>query len=103
MRERIFFYGNIYRVAQKTWFISLAFLILSFATAIVQLAISCPPEHIGSKTCYMVALAIVFIAARRSAAVRYKEILYGQLSWLKMRNSLVESLIIDECDKFAKP
>jgi hypothetical protein len=103
MRERIFFYGNIYRVAQKTWLLSLFFLVLSLLTVVTRLLLSCPAWHAGSKACYMAALAAILITAYRSAAVRYKEILYGQLFWLEMRKTLVESLIIDGRDRHAKP
>jgi hypothetical protein len=103
MRERIFFYGNIYRVAQKTWLLSLIFLVLSLATALIRLFLSYPVWHAGSKACYIAALAAILVTAYRSAAVRYKEILYGQLYWLEMRKTLVQSLIADGRDKHAKP
>jgi hypothetical protein len=103
MRERTFFYGNIYRVAQKMWFLSLVFLVLSFVTALIGLLIDHPTGHVGARACYMVALAVVFVTAHRSAAVRYEEILYGQLNWLKMRKTLVDSLITDGCDRYLKP
>lgn len=103
MRERIFFYGNIYRVAQKTWFLSLIFLLLSVLTALVRFLISRPAWQAGSKASYMVALGIILVAAYRSAAIRYKEILYGQLYWLRMRKTLVDSLITHGSDKHFKP
>lgn len=102
MRERIFFYGNVYRVAQKTWMISIFFAGLALLTAIIQFAKNCRIVSIGPKVVYFLILLATFALAHRSAAARYKEILYGQRKWLDMRKTLVESLIRDGYDSHAE-
>jgi hypothetical protein len=103
MRERIYFYGNIYRVAQKTWLISISFGVIAFLNALLQFVCTRRVPYGEAKTIYFLILIAVFVIAHRSAAGRYMEILYGQRKWLDMRKTLVESLIRDGYDSHATP
>jgi hypothetical protein len=103
MRERIFFFGNIYRVTQKIWLISFTFGALSIVTALAQCLACKELAHLPPKLAYAVVLAAVGVAAHRYAAIRYIPILYGQKKWLKMRQKLVDAFIADGIDDYAKP
>ena len=93
MRERIFFYANIYRVAQKTSRLSTFFALLTLLTAAIERDAIADLPHALIATGYIALLGAVAFLTSRSAANRYKEILYGQLKWLEMRVSLVDSLL----------
>ncbi|SRR6266436_8782902 len=103
MRERVFYYGNIYRVAQKTWLISISFLALAIMTqaylCIMGIAISSPKGQIV----YDVVLLVLFFLLRSRAEKHAMQILGGQIQWLKMRDNLVQSLITNPFDPNAKP
>lgn len=103
MRERIFFYGNIYRVAQKTWYLSRAFIAFSILTWLAEFACFGNTQYLTAKISFIVALTIVWYYAQTSAAVHYKEILRGQIKWLQMRKSLVDALITSDRDDFSTP
>jgi hypothetical protein len=103
MRERIFYYGNIYRAAQKTWLISSFFAVLTLISAATERIVTHSLQHAWSKAGYVLLLVTVYSLARRSAGNRYKEILYGQRKWLEMRKPLVESLLRNGYDTHAKP
>jgi hypothetical protein len=103
MRERIFFYGNIYRVAQKTSRLSVCFALLTLVTAAIERdAIADLPHALLAAAYILLSGAVAFLTGR-SAADRYKEILYGQLKWLEMRADLVDSLLQLGHDIHAKP
>ena len=101
MRERVFYYGNIYRAAQKTWLISISFACLTLVTAAIGCLFTHSLQNAWSKVVYILLLAIVFLLAQRSAGNRYKEILYGQRKWLEMRQPLVDKLLRDGHDAHA--
>lgn len=103
MRERIFFYENIYRVAQKTWLISVVFAGLTLLTAFVEFLCRHSLLYPCRKGGYFLLLVVISLLAHRSAASRYKEILYGQRKWLAMRRPLVDALLRDGYDAHPNP
>jgi hypothetical protein len=103
MRERIYYYGNIYRVAQKTWLISISFLILSAATQTIFCFLGKTLASFKGVIALDAVLLGLFLLLRWQAEKHAMQILRGQIKWLKMRDKLVESLIGTVTDPNASP
>ena len=103
MRERIFYYGNIYRVAQKTWLISISFFIFGGATLMYLCFTGGAFSNISGRLAFEGVLLILFLLLRWSAEKHAMQILSGQIKWLKMRDPLVQSLLLGNNDPHAKP
>ena len=103
MRERIYFYGNIYRVGQKTWLLSIVFGLLGLLTAAAKCIAGQGPPRAGPASAYFAILIGTFAVAYLRAPSRYIEILRGQRQWLEMRRALVESLIREGYDSHFNP
>lgn len=103
MRERIFYYGNIYRVAQKIWLISISFLVLGIATEGYFCVVGTVLFSAKQTIIFDAILLAPFLLLRWSAEKHAVQILSGQVKWLKMRDGLVQSLILNATDPNAKP
>ena len=103
MRERVFYYGNVYRVGQKIWLISISFFVLGVVTQTCFLVCGRPlPSVVGAVVFDTVMLAL-FLLLRWRAEKHALQILSGQVKWLRMRDGLVQSLILSETDPHKKP
>ncbi|SRR5712691_10696952 len=103
MRERVFYYGNIYRVAQKTWLISISFLILAILTQAYLCMMGVSVSNPKAEILYEGVLLLLFFLLRVRAEKHAMQILGGQIQWLKMRDNLVQSLLSNPFDPNAKP
>jgi hypothetical protein len=103
MRERVFYYGNVYRVGQKIWLISISFFVLGVITQVCFLIVGrLIPSMVGAAVFDAVMLAL-FLLLRWRAEKHALQILSGQVKWLKMRDGLVRSLILSATDPNVKP
>jgi len=102
-RERIFYYGNVYRVAQKTWLISIAFAVLAASTQICYCLLRSPNLHWKQQLVFLGILLLSFFLLFWRAEKHAIQILKGQIKWLQMRDKLVSSLLTNPVDKHAKP
>jgi hypothetical protein len=103
MRERIFYYGNIYRVCQKISLISVSFLVLSIGTQISLCVLGSELSRSAGAFIFDAVLLILFLLLRVRAEKHAIEILNGQVQWLRMRDVLLVSLLQSANDPNAKP
>lgn len=92
-RERVFYYGNIYRVAQKIWLVSIAFACLGIISQALIAAFRLGVLEWYARSTFVVVLLAVFSLLRWRPEHHYQEILSGQRKWLYMQDKLVESII----------
>lgn len=103
MRERIYYYGNVYRVAQKTWLISISFLLLSAATQIFCCIVGRTQAILRGAITFDAVLLALFLLLRWQAEKHAMQILRGQIKWLEMRDNLIQSLVGSATDPNTSP